>query len=135
MKRGEVSLYQNTLSVCSICLSVDCLIDIYSTSMGSNEMPEGYKLAGLSNYQTWKYRAKLMMMRDNVWRYVDPMVRPLNNPVAGEPEDVALSRIKALSIIGLNCKEEVYQGIKDVIDPREAWNRLTTAFQSTTNAS
>ena len=45
-----------------------------------------------------------MMMRDNVWRYVDPTVRPLNNPVAREPEDVALSRIKALSIIGLNCK-------------------------------
>ena len=103
--------------------------------MGSNEMPESYKLARLSNYQTWKYRAKLMMMRDNVWRYVDPTVRPLNNPVAGEPEDVALSRIKALSIIGLNYKEEVYQGIKDVIDPREAWNRLTTAFQSMSNAS
>ena len=48
-----------------------------------------------------------MMMRDNVRSYVDPTVRPLN-PIAGEPEDVALSRIKALSIIGLNCKEEVY---------------------------
>jgi hypothetical protein len=76
-----------------------------------------------------------MMMRDNVWRYVDPTVRPLNPPVAGEPDDVALARIKTLSIIGLNCKEDVYQGIKDVLDPREAWNRLSTSFQSTNNAS
>jgi hypothetical protein len=53
-----------------------------------------------------------MMMRNNVWRYVDPTVRPLNPPIAGEPDDVALARIKALSIIGLNCKEDVIKVLR-----------------------
>jgi hypothetical protein len=55
-----------------------------------------------------------MMMRDNVWRLVNTVVRPLNPPIVGELDDVALERIKVLSIIGLKCKEDICQGIKDV---------------------
>ena len=97
-------------------------------------MPESYKLVGYQNYQTWKYRAKLMLMRDNVWRYADPDVRPLNNPVPGEPEDLALARVKALSIIGLNCREEVHANIGHIVNPREAWTTLLQLYQTTTNA-
>ena len=85
--------------------------------MVSIEMSEAYKLTGARNYQSWMYRAKLMLMRENVWQFVDPSVIPLNPPVPGELENIRLARVNALSIIGLNCREDVHINIRDKTDP------------------
>jgi hypothetical protein len=50
-----------------------------------------------------------MMMRDNVWRLVNTVVRPLNPPIVGELDDVALERIKVLSIRMYNTFQKVYK--------------------------
>lgn len=59
-------------------------------------MPEAYKLTDMSNFQSWKSHAKLMLMQDSVWRYVDPGV----SVSPRETDDIALARI---------CKSPVHR--------------------------
>ena len=85
--------------------------------MVSIEVSEAYKLTSVGNYQSWMYHAKLMLMYENLWQFVDPSVVPLNPPVPGEPENIRLARVNALSIIGLNCREDVHTNICDKTNP------------------
>jgi transposase InsO family protein len=101
--------------------------------MASGDCPESSKLTGFSNYQTWKFRMKMVLLRNNVWQYVDPAGK--NVPVPGEPADVAQGRVKALTDIVLSVKEDIYFIIQSCVDPRDAWNKLAARYQTGNNAS
>jgi hypothetical protein len=95
-------------------------------------LPEAQKLTG-DNYQTWKSRCKLLLMKENTWQYVDPT--GTNPPVAGEADDIKQARIKALYSINMSCREDIFNSLSEVSYPRVAWNTLKDRFESSNNAS
>lgn len=101
--------------------------------MASGDCPESSKLTGFANYQTWKFRMKMVLLRNNVWQYVDPTSN--NVPVRGEPTDIAQGRVKALTDIVLSIKKDIYFIVQLCVDPRDAWNRLAARYQTGNTAS
>ena len=53
----------------------------------SETLSDSQKLTGVNNYQTWKVKCKLLLMKENTWKYTDPTNN--NRPVEGKSEDVA----------------------------------------------
>ena len=98
----------------------------------SENLPDSQKLMG-DNYQTWKVRCKLLLMKENTWKYTDPASN--NRPVQGEPKDVAQRRARALFSITMLCREDIFNTLADVTDPRIAWNTLKNKFKKVNNAS
>jgi hypothetical protein len=41
------------------------------------ELPESMKLTRASNYLVWSFRVKQILMREKVWRFVDPIIHPV----------------------------------------------------------
>ena len=97
-----------------------------------DSLPEAFKLEGLSNYQTWKMRMKLLLLKENTWQYTDPTSG--NIPRPGEGADVAASRVRALYSICMSCREGPFSKISSCVEPRAAWNILASTYQQQTNA-
>ena len=95
-------------------------------------LPDAQKLTG-DNYQTWKSRCKLLLMKEGTWKYVDPA--GTNAPVAGEADDILQARVKALYSINMSCHEAIFNTLGEITDPRAAWKNLQTRFASASNAS
>jgi hypothetical protein len=57
----------------------------YVTMTQGDILPDAQKLTG-ENYQTWKLRCKLSLMKEGTWKCVDPA--STNNLVAGEADDI-----------------------------------------------
>ena len=94
-------------------------------------LPETFKLEGISNYQSWKGRMRLLLLKGETWQYIDPAIN--NPPISGEPVDVAGAQVKALYSICMSCKEGPYSKIASCSEPRNAWNLLATTYQSANN--
>ena len=87
----------------------------------SETLLDSQKLMG-DNYQTWKVWCKLLLMKENTWKYTDPASN--NQPILGEPKDIAQRRAKALFSITMSCREDIFNTLVDIIDPRATWNAL-----------
>ena len=99
--------------------------------MATDSLPEGFKLDG-TNYQTWKVRMKLLLMKEGTWQYVNPQGG--NPPVAGEPPAITAKRIKSLHSLFMSVKENVFSNIQECTDPIIAWETLERLYQQNSNA-
>ena len=99
--------------------------------MATDSLPEGFKLDG-TNYQTWKVRMKLLLMKEGTWQYVNPQGG--NPPVAGEPPAITAERIKSLHSLFMSVKENVFSNIQECTDPIVAWETLERLYQQNSNA-
>lgn len=97
-----------------------------------DSLPEAFKLEGVSNYQTWKMRMKLLLLKENTWQYVEPTGS--NIPRPGEGADIAAGRVRALYSICMSCREGPFSKISACVEPRNAWNLLASTYQQQTNA-
>jgi hypothetical protein len=99
--------------------------------MATDSLPEMFKLDG-TNYQTWKVRMKLLLMKEGTWQYVNPQGG--NPPVIGEPPAVVAERVKGLHSLFMSVKENVFSNISECTDPIIAWTTLATLYQQNSNA-
>lgn len=94
---------------------------------------ESNKLGGNVNYQTWKFKMKMILMRENSWGFTDPKV---DDEIRSDEEDeISQGKIRALATIGLSLQDKIFTIIANCTDPRDAWVRLQNYFQSGNNAS
>ena len=90
------------------------------------------KLDG-SNYQSWKFNAKLMLMERGLWSIVNGDEKA---PVATESDkkekeirEFCMRSQKAYSLIALSVQEELQVHIADNCDPKSAWEKLNSHFE------
>lgn len=82
------------------------------------------------NYQMWKVRMKLLLMKECKWRYVDR-----GNPLQlGEARNVVVKRVKDLHSIFMSVKENVFLKISECTDSIIAWTLLAQLYQQHSNA-
>ena len=72
-------------------------------------------------------------MKENTWKYMDPANN--NQPIPGESKDIAQRRAKALFSITMSCREDIFNTLAHIIDPRAMWNALKDRFEKVNNAS
>ena len=86
-----------------------------------------------SNYQSWKYNMKLVLMDRGLWGYVtgDEIA-----PVAAETDtkdkeikEFRLKSEKAYSLIALNVQKDIQIHIANTTSPETAWKTLEAQFQ------
>lgn len=81
------------------------------------------KLQGSKNYATWKYAMKMLLIREKLWKAVEPAL------LENEQVDKDLDQ-QALAAIVLNVQPCIYVRTKTATTAREAWTRLEKAFES-----
>ena len=89
------------------------------------------KLNG-SNYQTWKFNAKLVLMNKGLWSIVNgtekaPVTTDADKKEKEVKEFVARSD-KAYSIIALALNKSLQVHIANTVDPKAAWDTLEKHF-------
>ena len=97
------------------------------------------KLAGASNYLTWKTRIQLVLMREGLWEVIveddlnDTTPSQYTVPEAGSAEATRAS--KTLAIIGLSLDQKLLALVRSSTTPSELWNRLRRQFERPTLAN
>ena len=84
---------------------------------GSGNLHPHEKLEGATNYGTWSFTMKNMLIQDGLWKCVTG---------ADTDEDRAE---RTLAKINLNVKPCCYPIVKRATSPRDAWNSLERAFE------
>ena len=87
-----------------------------------------------SNYLSWKFNVKLVLMQSGLWGIVSGAEKA---PVASEDDkkekeivDFRVRSEKAYSQIALNVKKELQVHVANTVDPKEAWgSELHTMYQ------
>src|SRR5215472_6164125 len=98
--------------------------------MATIEKDEGFKVApleGSSNYRTWKFSMKMVLMAKELWDIVSGAeVKP-----DGEKQGAAWEKRaqKALAIISLSLTPTEQQHIIDCTSPNEAWDILEKLYE------
>jgi hypothetical protein len=99
------------------------------------EYREGRQIESLtgSNYQSWKYNVKLLLMQSGLWGFVtgdEPA------PVATEADkkekelrEYRLKCEKTYSIIAINVQKSLQIHIASTTNPKTAWETLEKQFQ------
>jgi len=87
------------------------------------------KLNG-SNYRTWKFNMKMLLIEMELWNYINGVVirLPANN------EDFDRKDCKALSTIALGINPDQQIHIMDCTTAKEAWTLLEGVFEPKTRA-
>jgi gag-polypeptide of LTR copia-type len=75
------------------------------------------------NFHTWQMKMKMLLLRDNLWQYVDPLLS------VKEEEPNSLKAQQAWSAIGLSISDEEIVHIRDTTTGRDAWKALIKAHQ------
>lgn len=83
------------------------------------------KLSG-SNFPTWKFKVKLLMIHKDVWQAVDPL---------NEGEVSSVVDQKALAVIGLSVQNEQIVHIQSCSTAKEAWESLQKVHEDSGTAS
>lgn len=73
---------------------------------------------GLSNYSSWKFEMKMVLIQQDLWKYVNS-----NKPEA--PDDAwDRGNMKALATIALGCERSQQSLIRECLDAKSAWGEL-----------
>ena len=85
-----------------------------------------------SNYRSWKYNMKLVLMERGLWGYVDGTEKApeASNDDKKEKEikEYKLKLEKAYSTIALSVSKRLQVHIDDTTDPKKAWETLENLF-------
>ena len=86
-----------------------------------------------SNYLSWKFNVKLVLMQSGLWGIVSGAEKA---PVASEDDkkekeivDFRVRSEKAYSQIALNVKKELQVHVANTVDPKNAWDQLKKHFE------
>lgn len=84
-----------------------------------------------TNYLTWRFKVELLLVRDELWRYVDPGVKP------EEEADAAWNAgdAKARATIGLLIEDNQHGLIRASRTAKDAWTALKNHHQKTSLTS
>ena len=83
------------------------------------------KLNG-GNYQTWKFKVKLLLTKDDVWNVV-------SNARPAEPDAAWLKRDgKAMAWIGLLLEDNQLVHVRNKTSAKEAWDSLQMLHEKST---
>ena len=98
--------------------------------MASIEKEEGFKVApleGSSNYRTWKFSMKMVLMAKELWSIVDGT----ESKPGGETSSTTWEKRaqRALAIISLSLTPMEQQHIIDCTSPKEAWDILVKLYE------
>lgn len=77
------------------------------------------------NYPSWRFKVELLLVREDLWRYVTPGLKP-------ETEAVAVwnaGDAKARAIIGLLIEDNQHALIRPSKTAKEAWTALQNHHQ------
>ena len=84
-----------------------------------------------SNYSTWSYKAKLLLMKDKVWDVIrDPLPEVEKRDADWTSKDEA-----AQVIIGLLVEDSQLRHINNATTAHEQWNKLKVYYEKTTLSS
>ena len=88
------------------------------------------KLNG-SNYQSWKYNVKLLLMERGLWGFSQPDQEraPAEDAPANVRNAFRLRSDKAYSLIALNVEKDLQIHISSITDPLVAWQTLQGQFE------
>eukprot|EP00794_Sanderia_malayensis_P000747 gene747-25_t len=88
------------------------------------------KLNG-SNYQSWKYNVKLLLMERGLWGFTQPDQEraPAEDAPANVRNAFRLRSDKAYSLIALNVEKDLQIHISSITDPLVAWQTLQGQFE------
>ena len=85
-----------------------------------------------SNYRSWKYNMKLVLMERGLWGYAqgteDPPVTTDDDKKEKEIKEYKLKLEKAYSTIALSVSKRLQVHITDTDDPKKAWDTLEKLF-------
>ena len=90
----------------------------------------GSKIEMLShtNYFSWAPRAKAILKKERMWKYVDPVKKEANTKLAGED----LEKYKdSLNYLGLLITDEVLQDLKHLETAPAVWTFLKEKYTKT----
>lgn len=81
-----------------------------------------------SNYSTWKFEMKMMLYREDLYKYVEDPV-----PVENRQDNIWKSgNTKALATISLGCEKSQYSLIRNSNLAREAWQAIRNYHEKKT---
>lgn len=84
-----------------------------------------------SNYPSWRFKVELLLIREELWRYVEPGVKP-----EAEAETVwNVGDAKARTTIGLLIDDNQHSLIRAVRTARETWLALKNHHEKTSLTS
>ena len=81
-----------------------------------------------SNYATWKVQAKMVLLKDGLWKIVDGTETA---PTSGSESVLAKfvgRRDKALATLVLSVEPSLLYLIADSDDPKDVWTKLSDQF-------
>ncbi len=78
-------------------------------------------------FNLYKYKLKLVMEKDGMWRIVTGQVSRPDDPVAAATYDKKAQ--SALTIIAFTLEDSLLHHIKDVDSPKEAWDILEGEYE------
>ena len=86
---------------------------------------------GNNNYPTWRFKVELLLVREELWRYVDPGVKP-----EGEPDAIwNAGDAKARATIGLLIEDNQHGLIRASRTAKDTWTALQNHHQKTSLTS
>lgn len=89
------------------------------------------ELVGISNFQTWRFQMKNLIIRDDLW-YI---ITSNDDQVLVENEEILrCKKQRSFAMINLSMKDEVILYISKFDDPQDVWNKLESLFATTTLA-
>lgn len=116
------------------------------------DLSDSAKLEGQENYLLWSYRVKMLLMQENLWRFIAPA--STSNPdggssssadsesvttsvagpsaaaqtVTSSPNDDAERKIRACRIIISTVKDHIILHVLHLTDPLAIWTKLRTMY-------
>ncbi|XP_062533959.1 uncharacterized protein LOC134202975 [Armigeres subalbatus] len=83
------------------------------------------------NYPTWRFKVELLLIREELWRYVHPGVKPEDE----DDEDWEVGDAKARATIGLLIEDNQHGLVRASRTAKEAWMALQNHHQKTSLTS
>ena len=99
----------------------------------TNEMNVSIEPLDGSNYLSWKFNVKLVLMQSGLWGIVSGAEKAPEATEADKKEkEICAFRVrseKAYSQIALNVKKELQVHVANTVDPKVAWDQLSKHFE------
>ncbi|KAI5645600.1 gag-polypeptide of LTR copia-type domain-containing protein [Phthorimaea operculella] len=87
------------------------------------------KLRGSSNYVSWKFSVKMVLIMENLWEYVEPLESDNDDTNQGQRTVDTAKDQRALARICLSIEPSLYQYVREAKSAQDAWNKLAAIFE------
>ncbi|KAI5646208.1 gag-polypeptide of LTR copia-type domain-containing protein [Phthorimaea operculella] len=87
------------------------------------------KLRGSSNYVSWKFSVKMVLIMENLWEYVEPPETENDDTNQGQRTVDTAKDQRALARICLSIEPSLYQYVREAKSAQDAWNKLAAIFE------